>query len=106
MSEATPSRINLVLCWHMHQPWYREYMGGVFTLLVNVLITRVSDATCGFKAFRGDVGRDLFARLRIYDWSFDAELLLLARKRGYRIAEVPVRFALRDKKEASLEETR
>lgn len=72
------------------QPWYREGLGRVFTWLVQVLIAPVSDATCGFKAYQGDVGRELFERLRIYDWSFDAELLFIARKRGYRIAELPV----------------
>ena len=44
----------------------------------------------GFKAFRGDVGRDLFSRVRRDGWSFDAELLVIARQRGYRVTEVPV----------------
>lgn len=85
-----------------HQPWYREWMGTVFTILVNALITRVSDATCGFKAFEGEVGRDLFARLRIYDWSFDAELLFLASRRGYDVAQVPVRWEDREGTRVSL----
>jgi len=76
----------------VHQPWLREMMGKVFTWLVRVLVADVSDATCGFKAFRGDVGRDLFSRVRIDDWSFDAELLYLARFRGHRIQEIPVRW--------------
>ena len=74
----------------IRQPRLREWMGAQFTRLVRFLIADVSDATCGFKAFRGDVGRDLFARLRIDDWSFDAELLLVASRRGYRIEEIPV----------------
>jgi dolichyl-phosphate beta-glucosyltransferase len=77
----------------VHQPWLRENMGRAFTWLVRRLVAPVSDATCGFKAFRGDVGRDLFSRLRIERWGFDAEILLIARRRGYRIAEVPVRWA-------------
>jgi dolichyl-phosphate beta-glucosyltransferase len=76
----------------VHQPWYRERMGKVFTWLVRSFLADVSDATCGFKMFRGDVGRSLFAHLRIDDWAFDAELLLLARRRGYKIQEVPVRW--------------
>jgi dolichyl-phosphate beta-glucosyltransferase len=74
----------------VHQPWYRERMGKVFTWLVRRFLADVSDATCGFKMFRGDIGRSLFAHLRIDDWAFDAELLLLARRRGYMIQEVPV----------------
>lgn len=74
----------------VHQPWWRESMGKVFTRLVRLLVAEVSDATCGFKAFRGDAGRALFANLRVYDWSFDAELLHLATRRKLRIDEVPV----------------
>ena len=74
----------------VHQPWYREKLGAVFTWLVGELIAPVSDATCGFKAYRGDIGRELFDAVRIYDWSFDAELLFIARKRGYRMTEIAV----------------
>lgn len=77
----------------VHQPWLRERLGMVFTLIVQTLVADVSDVTCGFKAFRGDVGRDVFSRLRVYDWSFDAELLWVARQRAYRVEEVPVRWA-------------
>jgi dolichyl-phosphate beta-glucosyltransferase len=76
----------------VRQPWLRETLGKGFTFLVRTLIADVTDATCGFKAYRGDVGRDLFSRLRIYDWSFDAELLLLSRREGHRITEIPVRW--------------
>ncbi|MCP5041260.1 MAG: glycosyltransferase family 2 protein [bacterium] len=75
-----------------HQPWLRENLGRVFTFIVRVTIAPVSDATCGFKAFRRDVGKELFSRSRIDDWSFDAELLLNARQRGYRWVEVPVQW--------------
>jgi dolichyl-phosphate beta-glucosyltransferase len=77
----------------VHQPWWREGMGKAFTLLGRALVADVSDITCGFKAFRGGAGRDLFARLRIADWSFDAEALRVARLRGYRVEEVPVTWA-------------
>lgn len=76
----------------VHQPWYRENMGKVFTWIVQGLLANVSDATCGFKMFRGDVGRSLFARLRVDDWAFDAELLFLAKRGGYEIGEVAVRW--------------
>lgn len=79
-----------------HQPLLRESLGKVFTWIVRRLIADVSDATCGLKAFRRDVGVDLFAHARIDDWSFDAEILLLARKRGYRVVELPVNWQDRD----------
>jgi dolichyl-phosphate beta-glucosyltransferase len=77
----------------VHQPWLRETLGKGFTFLVRMLVADVTDATCGFKAYRGDVGRDLFSRVRVYDWSFDAELLWIARQLGLRLSEVPVRWS-------------
>jgi dolichyl-phosphate beta-glucosyltransferase len=77
----------------VHQPWLRESLGRGFTFLVRMLIADVTDATCGFKAYRGDVGRDLFSRMRVFDWSFDAEILWIARQRGLHLREVPVRWS-------------
>lgn len=77
----------------VHQPWLRETLGKGFTMLVRLLVADVTDATCGFKAYRGDVGRDLFSRMRVFDWSFDAEMLWIAARRGLRLAEVPVRWS-------------
>jgi glycosyltransferase involved in cell wall biosynthesis len=76
----------------VRQPWLRERLGAGFTRLVRWLIADVSDATCGFKAFRSAAARDLFARVRLADWSFDAEVLYLARALGYRLGEEPVRW--------------
>lgn len=75
----------------VHQPRHRELMGMVYTKLSNsILGVQVSDFTCGFKGFRRDIARDLFSRQRLGNWSFDAEILYLAHRKGYRIAEVPV----------------
>jgi dolichyl-phosphate beta-glucosyltransferase len=76
----------------VRQPWLRETLGKGFTLLVRWLVADVTDATCGFKAYRGDAGRALYAAMRVFDWSFDAEMLWVARARGLRTAEVPVRW--------------
>ena len=78
------------------QPRLRESLGVVFTLIVRVLIASVSDATCGFKGFNRAVGKELFSLQRIEDWSFDAELLFNARRRGHRVVEIPVRWEDRD----------
>jgi len=75
------------------QNYLRENLGRVFTMLTNLLATKnLSDVTCGFKLFKGDVGRKLFAAGVINDWSFDSEILFLAQKFGYKIKEVPVKW--------------
>ncbi len=52
----------------------------------------VADVTCGFKAFRRDAGRQLFAASRAARWGFDAEILYLAQRAGLEIREMPVRW--------------
>lgn len=80
----------------VHQPLIRQTLGQGFTLLSRFLLnSRISDFTCGFKAFKGAVARDLFSRLTLSDWSFDAELLYLANCLGYRTCEIPVAWSNR-----------
>lgn len=78
----------------VHQPRLREVLGTGFTWLTNLLVgVRVSDITCGFKAFQGPAARTIVGLQRMDGWGFDAELLFIARRLGYRIKEVPVRWA-------------
>jgi len=75
----------------IHQPLFREFLGKVYTKLTNwILRLRVSDFTCDFKGFRREAARDLFSRQQLSNWSFDAEILYLARLKGYRVSEIPV----------------
>jgi dolichyl-phosphate beta-glucosyltransferase len=68
----------------------REGMGRTFNKLVRALVLDgFQDTQCGFKLFRGDVARELFARAQVDGFAFDVEILLLARSR-YKVAEVPV----------------
>ena len=74
-----------------HQPLWRESLGKVFTWLTNTIATKgISDITCGFKCFSAAASQDLFSRSVVSDWSFDAEVLFIAQRHGYRIKEVPV----------------
>ncbi|HEX4965876.1 MAG TPA: dolichyl-phosphate beta-glucosyltransferase [Thermoanaerobaculia bacterium] len=74
-----------------HQPFYREMMGRTFNLIIRTLGVRgIRDTQCGFKLAAGDVGRSLFSALTIEGFAWDVELIWLARRRGYRIAEVGV----------------
>ncbi len=73
------------------EPGYRHLMGRVFNLLVRTLaVPGIEDTQCGFKCFRADIARDIFAVQTITGWGFDVELLYIALKRGHRIAEVPI----------------
>ena len=73
---------------------HRMLSGHVFNFLVRRLgVVGVVDTQCGFKLFRGAVAAALFPRLATDGFGFDVELLLLAQRRGYRVAEVPVTWA-------------
>jgi len=75
----------------VHQPWYRENMGRLFNLFVRALaVPGLTDTQCGFKLFSESAARDVFSSARLDGFSFDVEVLFLARRKGYRIAEVPV----------------
>jgi dolichyl-phosphate beta-glucosyltransferase len=74
-----------------HEPGYRHLTGRVFSLAVKLLVMRgFEDTQCGFKCFRDTAADYLFSRQRFNGWSFDVEVLYLARRRGLRIREVPV----------------
>jgi dolichyl-phosphate beta-glucosyltransferase len=76
------------------QPWYRRMMGKAFHLLASVwVVGPVKDTQCGFKGFSRDAAQDLFARQKISSIVFDVELIFLARKRGYSLGVVPIRWA-------------
>jgi dolichyl-phosphate beta-glucosyltransferase len=73
------------------QPIYRVLMGKAFNLLVQaVLLPGIWDTQCGFKLFRADVAHEAFANLTTDGFGYDPEVLYRAKKRGVRIAEVPV----------------
>lgn len=75
----------------VHQPWLRENMGRVFTFLTNVITqANVSDFTCGFKGFTKAAAKKIFRVSKINRWAYDAEIIFLARKFGYKIKEVPI----------------
>jgi len=73
------------------QPFYRVLMGKGFNLIVQaVLLPGIWDTQCGFKLFRAEVARSVFADLITDGFGFDPEVLYRARKQGVKIAEVPV----------------
>lgn len=73
--------------------WYRKIIGRTFATLVNILIVSgIADTQCGFKLFTREAADKLFSRQRSEKFSFDVELLFLARKMKMVIAEVPVNW--------------
>jgi glycosyltransferase involved in cell wall biosynthesis len=69
----------------------RTLMGRIFNQIMRVATgLDVHDSQCGFKAFRGDVARLLFAISEENRYAFDPEILSLGVALGYSIKEVPV----------------
>ncbi len=75
------------------QPRYRRMLGGLFHTLASIwVVGDVKDTQCGFKGFTREAAQDLFARQKITSIVFDVELIHLARRRGYRVAIVPIQW--------------
>ena len=76
-----------------HQPWWRERAGKLFGSFVRtVLLPGIPDSQCGFKFFTATAAEAIFTRQRLAGWAFDVELLYIARRLGYNIVQVPVRW--------------
>ncbi len=81
----------------IRQPWYRELAGRSFNLMVQLMaVPGIRDTQCGFKLFRQQAAQDIFSRCEEDGFSFDIEVLHVAQRLGYRIAEVPVRWMHRE----------
>jgi dolichyl-phosphate beta-glucosyltransferase len=75
----------------VRQPLWRQSMGRVFNVFVQQLaLPGIRDSQCGFKCFPREVAQRVFSLQRIERFGFDVEVLWIARKLGYRIAEIPV----------------
>lgn len=83
------------------EPFHRHLMGLVFNIIVQIIAVRgIWDTQAGFKAFKGDLAKDLFTKLKVYGkgqkvqgalvTAFDVELLFIAKKHGHKIKEVPI----------------
>ncbi len=69
----------------------REVVARAYSRLLRVTLRAgFSDAPCGFKALRAETALALLPLVEDRAWFFDTELLVLAERSGYRIAEVPV----------------
>lgn len=77
------------------QPWLRQViLGEGFKLFRKLVIGlwKVEDTQCGFKCFTNKAAEDIFPRCKIDRFAFDAEILVIAKKLGYKIKEIPVHW--------------
>ncbi|MBK7878781.1 MAG: glycosyltransferase family 2 protein [Planctomycetes bacterium] len=73
-------------------PPLRRVFGGLGQTLISLAVVRgFHDTQCGFKLYRADVARELFAASTIDGFGFDFEVLFLAKRLGYAVEEVPVK---------------
>jgi len=79
---------------HVKALWYRKFLGTIFNGLVRLLVLKgYTDTQCGFKVLRAQVARDIFSRTRLDGYTFDVEILTLARLLGFKVREVAVDWA-------------
>jgi len=77
----------------VHQSVFREQAGRIFNLMVRLLVgLPFWDTQCGFKLFSARAAREVFRRVRLEGFGFDVEALFIARKLGFRVVEVGVRW--------------
>jgi dolichyl-phosphate beta-glucosyltransferase len=77
----------------VHQPGMRESAGRVFNAVMRAVAgLQIADTQCGFKLFQGAAALEIFPRQTQDRFGFDVEILFIAKKHGYRISEVPVRW--------------
>lgn len=75
----------------VRQSWYKELGGKLGNLIIRLLaVPGIADTQAGFKAFTARCIEDILPRLTIDRWGFDVELLVAARRRGFRVREVPI----------------
>lgn len=75
------------------EPAYRHFIGRAFNGLVKVMaLPGLQDTQCGFKCFSARAADQLFPLQTIQGWTFDVEVLFLARRFGYAIHEVPIHW--------------
>jgi dolichyl-phosphate beta-glucosyltransferase len=77
----------------VHQPAFREVMGRIFNLVMRLINgLPYHDTQCGFKLFESRAAHEIFSRQQADGFGFDVEVLFIAKRLGYKVVEVPVRW--------------
>ncbi len=78
----------------VHQAWWKEFLGVLGNRWIRFwAVPGIQDTQAGFKVFTAAATENVFPRLTIDRWGFDVEALAVARRRGYKIAERPIKWA-------------
>jgi dolichyl-phosphate beta-glucosyltransferase len=78
----------------VHQSRWKELLGGLGNLWIQAwLLPGIKDTQAGFKLFSAKATADIFPRMTMDRWAFDVETLAVARYKGHRIHEHPIRWA-------------
>jgi hypothetical protein len=76
-----------------HQNFFRELSGKIYTLLQNCYLgIKYKDTQCGFKIFKARAAWELFKKQKLESVIFDPEILWLAKRGGFKVAEFPVQW--------------
>lgn len=101
-SVAIGSRIqadgtDLRLAGRKPQPWIRRFLGKAFRLVATrPFLGKIRDSQCGAKAFTDQAVENLFTQQQIKRWTFDIEILFLARRAKMKVVEIPVQWEAKD----------
>ncbi|MBP7050416.1 MAG: glycosyltransferase [Phycisphaerae bacterium] len=77
------------------QPLHRRLLSRTFKFMVRTMLgvpRELTDTQCGFKMYKGDIARELYAECTSDGFMFDIEIILRALRKGYRIGEFPVEW--------------
>ncbi|MEV7545376.1 dolichyl-phosphate beta-glucosyltransferase [Streptomyces sp. NPDC089915] len=97
MDAAIGSRAHRDSAIERQQSVLREVLGWVGNRVIRLVAVRgIRDTQCGFKLFDGDQARAAFGAARLDGWAIDVEILQYYRRKGWPVAEVPVRWAHQD----------
>ncbi len=78
----------------VHQPKWKEILGDLGNYMIQIVggLWGIKDTQCGFKAFTKESVQDIIPRTTVNRWGLDFELLIIGKKLGYKIKEVPVEW--------------
>lgn len=75
------------------QTFLRQMISRIGNLIIRmILVPGIKDTQCGFKVFPAAAAKEIFRRQIIIGWGFDLEVIALARKLGYKVVEIPVKW--------------
>ena len=75
-----------------HAGWHRRFLGKISKYIIRLVagLWEIKDTQRAFKLFPDKIAEEVFSRQTIFRWGFDIEILVLVKKLGYKIKELPV----------------